>query len=174
MIAALIVLAIAGACYRALRKLTRPEVSSEDLNAWIDSDWQSCSPMERLLDPSEFEFLKKRGLSKERINALRAKRRSLFRMYMRRITHEFNVAHAALQSVLVASNVDRPDLAKELGRQKLLFYRGLINVEVRLTINALGFDRVSMPSMDLIRPLERLHQEFGRLVPQMAMSGAGA
>ena len=81
-IAAVIALAIAVACYRALRKLTRPEVSSEDLNAWIDSDWQSCSPMERLLDPSEFEFLKKRGLSKERINALRAKRRSLFRMYL--------------------------------------------------------------------------------------------
>jgi hypothetical protein len=173
-IAALIAFAIAGAGYRVLRKITRPKLSVEDLNARIDIDWLSCSPLDRLLDPSEFEFLKRRGLSNERINALRAKRRSLFRMYMRQLTHEFNTAHTALQTVLVSSQVDRPDLARQLGKQKLLFYRGLVTVEVRLTMNALGFDSVPMPTMDLIRPLERLHQEFSRLMPQMAMSGAQA
>ena len=171
-IAALVALTMAGACFRVLRKLTRPQVSSEDLNAWIDISWQSCSPLERLLDPSEFEFLRKRGLSKARIDELRAKRRSLFRMYMRRLTHEFNMAHAALGTLLVTTGADRPELASELGRQRLLFYRGLIGVEVRLTLNALGFDNVPVPSLALIRPLERLHMEFCNLVPDLSAAGA--
>src|SRR5262249_17523032 len=126
LIAALVVFAIAGAGFRVLRKLTHPQVSPEDLNAWIDVNWRSGSPLERLLDPAEFEFLQERGLSKARIKELRAKRRALFRMYMRRLTHEFNVAHAALETVVVTATVDRPDLARELGKQRLLFYRGLI------------------------------------------------
>lgn len=171
-IAALFALAIAAVGLRVLRKITRPEVSSEDLNAWIDIDWQSCSPLERLLDPAEFEFLQKRGLSKARINQLRAKRRTLFRMYMRRLTHEFNTAHSSLKQVVVMSDVDRPDLARLLARQKLLFYRGLIGVEVRLAMNAMGFESVPVPSLALIRPLELLHMEFCNLVPEM--SGAQA
>jgi hypothetical protein len=167
-ISSLIALALGGAGLRVLRKLTRPQVSAEDLNEWIDISWQAGSPIERLLDPSEFEFLRKRGLSKQRIQELRAKRRSLFRMYMRRLAHEFNAAHAALETVLVTAHVDRPDLARELGRQRLLFYRGLIGVEVRLTLNALGFDSVPVPSLELIRPLERLHLEFCRLVPDLS------
>jgi hypothetical protein len=142
------------------------------LNAWIDIGWQARSPLERLLDPAEFEFLQKRGVSEARIRELRAKRRKLFRMYMRRLTHDFNVAHAALQTVVVTASVDRPDLARELGKQRLLFYRGLIGVEVRLTLNALGFDSVPVPSLALIRPLERLHLEFSSLVPDLSAAQA--
>src|SRR5690348_14135456 len=108
-IAALLALAIAGACVRVLRKLTRPQVSSEDLNACIDINRQPCSPMERLLDPAEFEFLQKRGMGKKRIAQVRAKRRQLFRMYTRRLTREFNMAHGTLQSLLVAERIDRPE-----------------------------------------------------------------
>jgi hypothetical protein len=166
-IASLIALGLAGASFLALRKLTHPRVSSEDLNAWIDRNWQASSPIERLLDPSEFEFLRKRGLSRARIQQVRAKRRSLFRIYMRRLTHEFNRAHATLHTALLTANIDRPGLVAELGRQRLLFYRGLIGVEVHLTLNALGFDSVPVPSLQLIRPLERLHIEFCNLVPDL-------
>ena len=164
-IASLIALALGGACFRALRKLTRPEVSAEDLNAWIDMNWQASSPLERLLDPFEFEFLRRHGLSPERIKQLRAKRRSLFRIYVRRLTQEFNTAYAALQAVVISASADRPDLVTELGRQRLLFYRALIGIEVRLTLNAIGFNSVQVPSLDLLRPLERLHMEFCDLVP---------
>ena len=95
------------------------EVSADDLNAWIDIDWHSCSPLEKLLDPAEFQFLERRGMKPVQIRAFRAKRRSLFRMYMRRLTHDFNTAHSALKMVLVTSEIDRPDLVRELGRQRL-------------------------------------------------------
>jgi hypothetical protein len=169
-IASFLALALSAACLLVLRKLTRPRVSAQDLNAWIDINWQSSSPLERLLDPAEFELLLDRGLSRERVNQVRARRRVLFRMYLRRLTQEFNTAHEALEMVLVGASIDRPDLVGDLNRQRLLFYRGLIGVEVRLALNALGFD--AMPSLDLLRPLERLHIEFCRLAP--AMPGAPA
>jgi hypothetical protein len=169
-IASFLALTLSGACFLVLWKLTRPRVSADDLNVWIDINWQASSPLERLLDPAEFELLIERGLSRERVKQLRARRRELFRMYLRRLTQEFNTAHEALQLVLVHTGIDRPDLARELNQQRLLFYRGLIGVEVRLALNTLGFD--ATPSLDLLRPLERLHVEFCRLMPVMPAAQA--
>jgi len=159
-----------GACFWFLWRITSSSSTAEDLDAWIDVSWQSSRPIERLLDPAEFDFLRRRGLSKKRINELRTKRRTLFRMYLRRLTQEFNAVHAALRAVMAESSVDRPDLMRELGRQRLLFYRYLIGVELRLVINSFGFE--TTPSLALIQPLERLHLEFCNLVP--VASGAQA
>jgi hypothetical protein len=154
---------LGAASFLVLRRLTLRRVAVEDLNAWIDFEWRSTGPLERLLNPAEFELLSERGLSRQRVRQLRARRRTLFRMYLRRLTGEFNTAHASLQMVLVTAEIDRPDLARELNHQRLLFYRGLLGVELRLLLNAAGFDAV--PSLELLRPLERLHVEFCRLVP---------
>jgi len=170
MIAAGIALAGTGASWWMLRRITRSRATAEDLEAWLDINWQSSRPIQRLLDPSEFEFLRLRGMKEQRIRQLRAKRRRLFRMYLRRLTHEFNTVHGLLRMAMVDANADRADLATELGRQRLLFYRHLVVVELRLAVDALGFD--STPTLDLIRPLERLHLEFANLVP--AAAGAQA
>jgi hypothetical protein len=169
-LASLIALASGGACLWIVRRITGAQASAKDLDAWIDINWQTCRPIERLLDPTEFEFLRGKGMSKQRISKLRTERRKLFRMYLRRLTHEFNHVHSGLQLAMVRSTTDRPDLAKELGRQRAIFYKHLVMVEVRLAMNAAGFD--CLPSMELIRPLERMHLEFRSLVP--AMSGAQA
>lgn len=171
-IAALFALAITAAAFYIFRKLTRPRASTGQLDAWTDLDWQSSSPLERLLDPAEFEFLRRRGVSEKRIAALRAQRRSIFRKYIRRFTVNFNATHAALESVLITASEDRLDLARELARQKFLFYRGVIGLEIRLMLNALGFHGAPVRSLVLIRPLQRLHLEIGSLVPEL--SGAAA
>jgi hypothetical protein len=165
-IAAFISGVLGAVSFLVLRRLTLRRVAVEDLSAWIDFDWRSTGPLERLLSPTEFERLSERGLSRQRVRQLRARRRTLFRMYLRRLTGEFNTAHASLQIVLVNADIDRPDLARELNHQRLLFYRGLLGVELRLLLNAVGFDAV--PSLELLRPLERLHVEFCRLVPVAA------
>ena len=169
-IATIVALLLAAAACCVIRRITQSGGSVEEMNDWIDVSWQSSRPIERLLSPAEFDYLRSRGMSKARIGELRAQRRKLFRMYLRRLTDEFNGVHAALRAVMVTSTVDRADLAKELAQQRVLFYRHLIGVEMRLTLNALGFE--TAPSLDLIRPLERLHLEFANLVP--AMSGAQA
>jgi len=162
-------LVVAAACwgfYLALRKLTRPRVSTAEMNDWIDMSWQNCRPIERLLDPAEFHFLHVRGLSKQRIKQLRSQRQKLFRLYLRRLTHEFNMLHGALAAAMVQSATDRPDLWRELSRQRMLFYRRLVGVEFRLALYPLGFDR--KPALELIRPLQELQVQFRELVPVMA------
>jgi hypothetical protein len=170
--ATLIALVAGVLCFRMLRKLTNPQVTSRDLDSWIDINFASNRPMERLLDPTEFEFLRKRGLNKERIEQLRAQRRQLFRMYLRRLTMDFNTVCSTLSEMLVNSAVDRPDLARTIGEQRMLFYRKLVEVEVRLRLSALGFDMA--PTLDLIRPLQMLHEECSRLIPAALPAGAGA
>ena len=162
-IASLIALALGGASFLVFRKLTRARVSVDDLKSWSDFEWRGAGPLERLLNPAEFAALRQRGLSRQRIRQLRSQRRKIFRMYLRRLTREFNTAHAALEVVLLSAAVDRPDLAHEMGQQRLLFYRGLIGVELRLMLHALGFD--SVPSLALLQPVERMHLEFCRLAP---------
>jgi hypothetical protein len=162
LLACLSALALGCLGFSLLRRVTCPRISSEDLNAWIDIDWQSCRPLERLLDPAEFAFLKPR-LSDERIRQLRSRRRELFRMYLRRLAHDFNTAHALLRSAMADSPADRPELARDLGRQRLLFYHRLVRIELQLALDALGIHTV--PRLDLLEPLERLHTEFQRLAP---------
>jgi hypothetical protein len=169
-LASLVALTAGGACLWLVRRITSSRPTSRDLGAWIDVSWQNSRPIERLLDPTEFEFLRRRGLSKQRISELRSKRRQLFRMYLRRLTQEFNAIHSALRLAIVQSDTDRADLVRELGRQRFNFYRHLLGVEFRLALNAAGFETV--PSLELIRPLEKLHIEFCNLVP--SMSGAQA
>ena len=169
-IAPLMALVGGGAFFVLVRRITRPGLSSEDLNGWIDINRQSCRPLERLLDPTEFAYLRNRGLSKGRIKELRRQRLRLFRLYLRRLTLDFHAVHAALEVALVNSAEDRPDLARELGKQRLLFYRGLLSVECHLVLYAAGIH--TAPSLDLIRPLERLHVQFCQLSP--AMEGAQA
>jgi hypothetical protein len=171
-IASLIALALSAAGARTLWKLTRPHVPAQDSNAWLDSNWQAGSPMARLLDPSEFQFLRAQGVDRQLIRRFRAKRRSLFRMYIRQLKQDFNAAHSALEAVLVTGQIDRPDIVAELGRQRVLFYSAVIHVEFRLALNALGLDRVPLPSLQLIRPLESLHMAFCNLVPDMAAGQA--
>ena len=165
-IALLVSLTIGVACLLILRRLTLPRVAVEDMNCWVDGSCCTAHALQRLLDPAEFAHLRRRGLSAARIRELRARRRSLFRTYLRRLTQEFNTAHYSLQMVLVSAGCDRPDLARELNHQRLLFYRGLIAVELRLALHALGFE--AAPSLKLLVPLERLHLEFCRLMPSAA------
>src|SRR5262252_4455576 len=111
-IAVLILLMMAGAYIGIVRNFTCRKVSAENLNTWLDMDWPSCSHLDRLLDPAEFEFLRKRGLSEKRIREFRAARRGIFRIYLRQLTNQFSAAQSTLKMILVSAGVDRPDLAR--------------------------------------------------------------
>jgi hypothetical protein len=159
-------------CLRLLRNLTNPRVSSEELGSWIDINVHSCRPLERLLNPVDFEFLRKRGMSRRRILQVRSERRRLFRMYLRRLTSDFNMVCGAMSEVLVHSAVDRPDMARNLGVQRIVFYRRLVEIELRLRVSALVFDTAL--SLDLIRPLQTMHAECCRLLPAASPLAVGA
>ena len=124
--------------------------------------------MGRLLDPADFEYLRKRGVSEVNINKLRVERRKIYRLCLRSLAQDFNHVYRSANLMLIQSHVDRPELAGVLAKQKLTFYRNIVHVEFRLTLHACGIER--MPTIDLLQPLEAMQQQMR----QLAFSGAAA
>lgn len=137
-----------------------------------DLSWRDYGPLQRLLDPADFEFLRKRGISEQKIRKLRRERRQIYRLCLRSLAGDFNHVQHALNLVLVQSETDRPDLVAILARQKLTFYRNLMMAEAALVIHACGIDR--MPAMDLVQPFHALREQLQQLAPAQAFAGASA
>jgi hypothetical protein len=165
LIASLVMLALSAATFLLLRSFF---AGSHDPLQVSELGWRDYRPLHRLLDPADFEFLRSRGVSEVKIQQLRRERRKIYRRCLRSLAHDFNMVHHSVNLVLIQSRVDRPNLAGELAKQKMTFYRNLVKAEFRLMLNACGFDR--MPAIDLVAPLEVLQSHL----QQLAVVGAAA
>src|SRR6476469_6173215 len=148
-----------------LRTLLKVGISNADDIQSTDISWKDYRPLQRLLDPADFEFLRRRGVADQRIQKLYADRRRIYRLCLRTLARDFNQVHRSLSMVLIHSKIDRPELAAELATQRLKFFRNLIVAEVRLSLHGWGF---KMPELDLLKPLEILQGQFS------AFAAAGA
>jgi len=72
------------------------------------------------------------------LRKLRKLRVKVLRGYMQQLSDDFNLICKAMKSVMVSSDVDRPDLAGPLMKQQLIFACGLMAMEVKQTIYGLG------------------------------------
>ena len=134
-----------------------------------DLSWKDYRPIQRLLDPADFEYLRSQGFSESKIRKLVVERRRIFRICLRSLAREFNQVHQTLAVALVHSRADRPELAAELAKQKVLFYRHLFFVEFRLALHTLGVSH--MPAIDLLGPLEILRNQLRAISPAAASAG---
>jgi hypothetical protein len=150
-----------------LRTFYIPGISCAKTSEEMDLSWRDYRPLHRLLDPADFEFLRRRGIGEARIKKLIVERRGIYRLCLRSLASDFKAVHRTLNMVLIQSRVDRPDLAAELAKQRLTFYRNLMLVEFRLAVHRWGF---KMPSVDLLQPLEVLQTQLRML----AAAGAAA
>jgi hypothetical protein len=123
-------------------------------------------PMERLLNRKDCELLRSRGFTEQQIKRFRAQRLRIVRLYVREVVAEFNSVQKALELRLVSSKVNRPDLAKELARQRFAFYRSLAITELRLVLHARGCDKPI--SLDMLQALESLRASLEQLAPAQA------
>jgi hypothetical protein len=119
----------------------------------LDSEWldtfsvESYVPMGRLLDQSDLKFLRKQpgyhpGLEKR----LQAERREAFIDYLWLMIGDFNQLLKIGRLMLVSSNVDRPEFARALGRQRTNFYLTVCAVRCKLALAPLGL-RVEGPEL---------------------------
>jgi hypothetical protein len=138
------------------------------LSEGMDLSWRDYRPLHRLLDPVDFDYLRRRGVNEARIQKLRVDRRKIYRMCLRSLARDFNQVHAALNMLIVQSREDRSALAAELAKQRFVFYRNLLLLEFRLNLHACGFERV--PAINLLQPMEILQAQLR----QMALAGAAA
>ena len=124
------------------------------------------NPMQRLLDPAEFRFLREHRVSNKKVNQLRSQRRKLYRLYLHSLRLEFERIHQTLKMCLVSSRVDRPEVAALLMKQKVAFYQNILRAELRLTLHALGFEE--MPQIDFLAPLEIIRAQLQSLTSATA------
>lgn len=122
-------------------------------------------PMLRLLAQDDFAFLPAdRGLQR----AIRAKRRQLFRGYLRCLTRDYALLLAGVRAVMVQSGVDRPDLAQALAKNRVLFAIAMCKVEFRLALHTAGIGSVDISG--LVEALEMLRTQVTLLSAPLSAS----
>lgn len=108
-------------------------------------------PMLRLLSNEDLAFVSADGKLQK---ALRAGRRDLFRGYLRCLTRDYACLLASVREAMVRSEIDRPDLARALARNRMLFAVAICKVEFRLALHATGGASVDVSG--LVDALEAL------------------
>jgi len=101
---------------------------------------------------------------------LRKVRVHIFRSYTQQLSDDFERISKALKALMVASEVDRPDLAGFLMKQQLLFSVVMMSVEIKLIPYELGWSGVDVSG--LLRSLQRMRTQLESLAaaaePSMA------
>jgi hypothetical protein len=127
-------------------------------------------PMERLFVQEDYEFLSSQpGFKPEIYRRLQAERRRVFRRYLRSLSRDFDLLLGAAKTLILNSVEDRPDLAKMLMRQRLVFSYALATVHVRLALQGLGLGTVDV--RPLVGALDALRMEL-RSLSQVAQASA--
>jgi hypothetical protein len=101
-------------------------------------------PMLRLLSKEDLAFL---PADCKLQRALRAKRRELFRGYLRCLTRDYAHLLAGVREAMVHAGMERPDLAKALVKNRVLFAIAICKVEFRLALHAAGSDSVEVSGL---------------------------
>ena len=105
-------------------------------------------PMERLLAAPDVLFLQQQdGFSSEMSRQFRARRRSIFRAYVRCLARDFSRVYKTLEITIVESHQDRPDLVRLMMKHKARFVLAMLAIEMRLAIHASGVGRMDVEPM---------------------------
>jgi hypothetical protein len=117
-------------------------------------------PMLRLLSDDDLTFV---SGNKTLARRIRGERREIFRGYLRCLTKDYGRLLAGVRLAMVNSTVDRPDLARALARNKMLFVMALYRIEIRLLMHTLGIGKVDVSG--LVEAMDTLRNQVGFLAP---------
>jgi hypothetical protein len=133
----------------------------------LDVDLDRYRPMLRLLSEEDEELVADPALRRK----LRTQRYHLFREYLRSLTEDYRATLAGVRLLMAQSNIDRPDLAKALVRNRVSFAIVRCRIEVRLRLYTLGVrntDVLKLEVQGLARALEVLQRQFSFLAESAA------
>src|SRR5579862_3724726 len=116
---------------------------------WFDSfSLDNFSPMERLLDQSDFEFLSRQPGYRPEIGArLLKERKQLFLSYLQLLIGDFNQLLRIARLMIVHSAEDRADFAKVLWRQQVTFYFAVCALRVRVALYPLAWTSIDVSKL---------------------------
>lgn len=129
-----------------LRRLSgHPARMAPDAAASVVRIEDRYRPMERLLATPDAAFLRRQdGFSSDLSREFRARRRKLFRSYVRCLARDFTRIYNTLEMAIVESRQDRPDLVRLMLKQKARFVMAMFAIELRLAIHAWGVNRMDV------------------------------
>jgi hypothetical protein len=132
---------------------------------WInDLSVDRYRPMERLLSDEDYSFLARQpGVTRGMLLCLRSERRKIFRAYLACLRDDFGLVAAALRLIMTYSAQDRPDLARFLYTQQLLFALGMLAVEWRLVLHVCHLASVDVRA--LVQAMESVRLELRQVIP---------
>src|SRR6266496_3241909 len=102
-IAAFVAFVLICAIVLLLRTFFTTCISYAELHDRVDMSWKDYRPIQRLLAPADFEYLRDKGISEDKIKKLRKERRKIYRLCLRSLAKDFNNVHGALALVLAYS-----------------------------------------------------------------------
>lgn len=114
---------------------------------------RTYKPMLRLLSEDDFQFVASSPALRKQ---LRARRRQIFRSYLRCLARDYSRLFSGVRWIMVNSNVDRPDLAILLSRQRRAFALALCRIEWKLALHAAGFEHVKFDVSGMVSALDNL------------------
>lgn len=147
LIAALLIVIVAGSVSLMflgrvrMLDVVRPSASPH-VSRLPDAD--RYRPMLRLLSDSDLNFA---GMNSALRSRIRSQRREMFRGYLRCLAKDYGILLSGIRTIMVESNVDRPDLAKALAKNRTMFALALCRIEVNLQMHALGIGNVDVSGL---------------------------
>jgi hypothetical protein len=143
--AVLAVLAAAAFVLLFRRLRSREDAAQADLGWSSEFSIAKYRPMERLFLEEDYDFLAAQpGFHPKIYSRLQAERRRVFRHYLRCLRRDFDRLSTAAKTLLLMAPQDRPDLARSILRQRVMFNWAMCVVEVRLQLQTLGIGTVDV------------------------------
>ncbi len=143
---------IVAACAIALFVTRMRLLNAVTLSQASLPDADRYRPMLRLLSDTDLNFV---SVSPALRRTIRSRRREMFRGYLLCLTKDYARLLGGVRHVMVESGVDRPDLAKALAKNRMMFAYALCRVELNLKLHALGIGKVDVSvlveSLDALR-----------------------
>jgi len=128
--------------------------------------------MQRMLTEDDAQWLASQGMEPAAIRRLRAERRKIFSLYLDNMARDFKRLHSAARTLLMESQVDRPELTKQLISLRWAFQRSMVRARFSLKVHALGIGTVDVSF--LVRAIESVHTGWQELSDMSQFSPAAA
>ncbi len=141
------------------RMRARSEAAQTDLGWSSEFSITKYRPMERLFLEEDYDFLAAQpGFHPKIYGKLQAERRRVFRHYLRCLRKDFGRLSTAAKTLLLMAPQDRPDLARNILKQRMMFSVALWTVQVRLALQAAGLGTVDVRR--LVGTMESMREQL--------------
>jgi len=166
-----IILAAVLACFAALFWRLASRFDAKCCTAeWLDRfSLKSYAPMERLLDRNDLAFLASQpGYRPEIGKRLMAERRRIFRAYLRMLVRDFNQLMGIGKLMVVYSNQDQHEFARNLGRQQVKFYARVCALHLQVALYPVGWPAVDARGLlDALGAMRSRVQQLATAAPAL-------